>query len=73
MSTDLKIFSQTCDKLYDRHHYKMVYSNNQSIVVDSWEKVRQVWWETPSNFASHIEVIDIVNQNKKSKSIGGFK
>jgi cystathionine beta-lyase/cystathionine gamma-synthase len=51
----------------------MVYSNNQSIVVDSWEKVRQVWWETPSNFASHIEVLDIVQTNKKSKSSGGFK
>ena len=62
-----KIFTQTCDKPYDRHHYKMVYSNNQSIVVDSWEKVRQVWWETPANFASHIEVIDIVQTNKKSK------
>jgi len=68
-----KIFTQTCDKLYDRHHYKMVYSNNQSVVVDSWEKVRQLWWETPSNLTSHVEVLDIFNQNKKYKSNGGFK
>ena len=68
-----KIFTQTCDKPYDRHHYKMVYSNNQSVVVDSWEKVRKLWWETPSNFTSHIEVLDIFNQNKKYKSNGGFK
>ena len=68
-----KIFTQTCDKPYDRHHYKMVYSNNQSVVVDSWEKVRKIWWETPNKFASHIEVLDIVKQNKNYKSNGGFK
>jgi len=51
----------------------MVYSNNQSVVVDSWEKVRQLWWETPSNFTSHIEVLDVINKNKNYKSNGGFK
>jgi len=68
-----KTFTQTCHKPYDRHHYKMVYSNNQSVVVDSWEKVRTLWWETPSNFTSHIEVLDVVNKNKNYKSNGGFK
>jgi len=66
-----KTFTQTSNEPYDRHHYKMVYSNNQSVVVDSWEKVRKLWWETPSQFASHIEVIDMNNQTKKSN--GGFK
>jgi hypothetical protein len=51
----------------------MVYSNNQSVIVDSWEKVRQLWWETPSNFTSYIEVLDVINKNKNYKSTGGFK
>lgn len=65
-----KHFKQTCDKLYDRHHYKMVYSNNQSVVVDSWEQVRQIWWETPSEFQSHIEVLDKIDTRSKGVTKG---
>mgnify|MGYP000091354185 CR=1 FL=1 len=65
-----KHFKQTCDKPYDRHHYKMVYSNNQSVVVDSWEQVRQIWWETPSEFQSHIEVLNKIDTRSKGVTKG---
>ena len=32
-------FKQTCDKPYDRHHYKIV-CQNKSFVVESWEQVK---------------------------------
>ena len=65
-----KHFKQTCDKPYDHHDYKMVYSNNQSVVVDSYEQVRQLWWETPSEFQSHIEVLDKTDTRPKGMTKG---
>ena len=33
-------FGQTSDKLYDRHHYKIV-CKNKSFVVESWDEVQE--------------------------------
>ena len=60
-------FEQTSNEPYVRHNYKLVYSNKQSVVFESWEELRNEWWNTPSQFVSHVEVLDI-KQNKK-----GFK
>ena len=68
MTGKLEWFAQTSDEPYDRHQYRFVYSNNQSIVLDSWEQVQSEWFTTPALFKSHIEVLD-----KKQKSKGGFK
>jgi hypothetical protein len=69
MTTELpKIFKQTSDEPYIRHHYKLVYSNNQEVLFDNYMDVQAAWFRSPSNFVSHIEVIDI--PQKKSK---GFK
>ena len=68
----MKTFKQTSDALYDRHHYKLVYSNNQSIILDSWEELRRCWFDTPTLLKSHVEVLDIPNKKTK-KSNGGFK
>lgn len=61
-------FKQTCDKPYDRHHYKLVYSNGNEVVFDNYQDVNAAWFQTPSDFVSHVEVLDI--PEKKSK---GFK
>jgi len=68
MTGKLEWFKQTSDEPYDRHQYKFVYSNDQSIICDSWEQVQHEWFTTPALFKSHIEVLD-----KKQKSKGGFK
>jgi hypothetical protein len=47
-----------------------VYSNNQSVTVDSWKQVQQLWWETPSQFQSHIEVLDKISTPDKNKTKG---
>ena len=51
-------FKQTSDKLYDRHNYKLVYSNGQEVIYDNYQDVQESWWNTPSDFVSHIEVLD---------------
>ena len=52
-------FKQTSDEPYIRHHYKLVYSNEQSVVFDNYTDVQAAWWNTPSEFVSHIEVLDV--------------
>jgi hypothetical protein len=61
-------FQQTCDKPYDRHHYKIVMSDNSTKTFVAWDLAMAVWFQTASQFLSHIEVIDI-----KEQSQGGFK
>ena len=46
--------------------------NKQSKIFDSWEELRYEWFNTPSQFKSHTEVLDKSNIKKK-KTNGGFK
>ena len=67
---DPRYFSQTSDKSYDRHHYKIV-SKTKTIVVESWDEVQEYWWNNchlPSFEGTVIHVID--KPKPKSK---GFK
>lgn len=63
-----KNFEQTSDGLYDRHEYKLVYSNDQSVIFDNYEDLRRTWWETPEQFLSHVEVLDKKKNKSKNKS-----
>ena len=63
---DPQYFTETSDGLYDRHDYKIIGKNGESIVVDNWQTVQEVWWNR-SAFLSHIEVLDQKNNGK------GFK
>ena len=63
---DPLFFEQTCNKPYDRHHYKIV-CETKSIVVESWEEVQEFWWNNREINPTVIEVID------KPKTTKGFK
>jgi hypothetical protein len=67
-----EFFKQTSDEPYDRHIYRFIDSNNNSIIVESYEQVHEKWFNTPSMLKSRIEVLDKTT-NKKKKSKGGFK
>ena len=71
MTGKLEWFAQTCDEPYDRHQYRFVYSNEQSVIFESYEQAQQEWFNTPTMFKSRIEVLDI--KGKKQKLKGGFK
>jgi hypothetical protein len=62
----MKTFKQTSDEPYDKHDYKLVYSNNQSVIFDNYEDLRLAWYNTPEQFRGYVEVLD-----KKTKK--GFK
>ena len=60
---DPRYFSQTCNKPYDRHHYKMI-CKSKSVVLESWDEVQEYWWNNialnPDN-NTKITRIDIPN------------
>jgi hypothetical protein len=55
---DPRYFQQTSDEPYDRHNYKVVLLNGQSVVVDAWDLAQAIWFQQPGQFLSHIEVLD---------------
>jgi hypothetical protein len=55
----MKTFKQTCDKPYDRHHYKLVYDDGREVVFDNYTDAQLTWFQTSQQFLSHIEVLDI--------------
>ena len=64
---DPRFFEQTCGKLYDRHHYKVI-CKRKSIVLESWEEVQEYWW---NNIALNPDMI--VETIDKPKQRKGFK
>ena len=65
---DSRYFSQTSNKTYDRHHYKIVHKD-LSIVVESWDEVTEWWWNNCRlpTFDAVVHVIDKPKTKKKSK------
>ena len=66
---DERYFTVSSDEPYDRHHYKIHYHGGETKVVESWEEVQEIWWNTIAQFISHVEVLD----KPKQKSSKGFK
>ncbi len=66
--TDPRYFTVTSDEPYDRHIYKVIRKDGESVVVNSWDLAREVWWNTPSMALSHVEVLD----KKEKKKAKGF-
>ena len=66
---DPTYFTLSSNDLYDRHQYKVVAKNGDSIVVDDYMSAQEIWWNRKT-FLSHIEVLDRQKQKESSK---GFK
>lgn len=64
--SDPQYFKQTSNEPYDRHDYKVIKSTGEHVVVESWEEAQSIWWNSPPDFLSHIEVLD-------KKEAKGFK
>jgi hypothetical protein len=64
---EVKTFKQTSDDPYNRHHYKLILSNGREIVFEDYMEVQAAWLQTPNQFLSHIEVLDIKQKSR------GFK
>ena len=65
-------FTQTSDGLYDRHVYKLNVPNRDSVILEDYETLRRVWFESIRNYTGcTVEVMD--SKQTKKKINGGFK
>mgnify|MGYP004189766919 CR=1 FL=1 len=62
MTPKVKYFTETSSDGYGRHHYKVVSNDGRSVVVEDYESVRSIWWN--SKYLSHVEVLDIKKGGK---------
>lgn len=62
-----KFFKQTSDDPYDRHRYKVVGNNGESIIVEDYMLAQEIWWNKKV-FLSHIDVLDKKQTTKKGFS-----
>ena len=58
---DSRYFTETSKDPYIRHRYKLVDAHGDFVIFDNWEDTQMMWWNTPSQFLSHIEVLDYEN------------
>ena len=65
---DPQYFEQSSYEDYDRHHYKVVGKNGESIVVEDYMSAQEIWWNRKV-FLSHIEVLEtnLVKKNRRVK------
>ena len=66
----LVVFKQTCDKPYDRHHYRINHSNGQSVVVGGYELAKHMWYQLARD--GIIATIDVVDPVKNKDGGKGF-
>jgi len=55
---DSRYFKETSKEPYIRHRYKIIDVHGDSLIVDNWQDAQMMWWNTPSQLLSHIEVLD---------------
>ena len=67
---DPRYFSQTSDKPYDRHHYKIV-SKTKTIVVESWDELQEYWWNNCNSPWFEDAVVHVIDKPKQKSK--GFK
>ena len=55
---DSRYFTETSKEPYIRQRYKVVDIHGNATIFDNWSDAQQMWWNTPAQFLSHIEVLD---------------
>jgi hypothetical protein len=63
-----KTFKQTSEEPYDRHDYKLIFSDGNSLILDNYEDIGYIWTLTEKYNLRYVEVLD--KKDKKSKAKG---
>jgi len=57
--SDPQYFEVTSDEPYDRHKYKLTLPHGRTIILESYEQVQSMWFQSVHNWkGATIEVID---------------
>ena len=63
----LQWFEQTSNEPYNRHDYKLVYTNGNTKVFEDHQEFMAAWFQYTKQLLSHGEVLD-KKAKKKTKS-----
>jgi|TARA_B100001094_G_scaffold332476_1_gene404705 hypothetical protein len=67
--TDPRYFSETSDKSYDRHVYKLTIPGYKSVIIEDYEMLRALWFEQCRNYKGcTIDVLDVKPKRNKGFS-----
>ena len=50
-------FTTYCDKLYDRHTYRLIFKDGRAADVEDYELVRAYWYQI-KNELERVEILD---------------
>lgn len=64
-----KVFSETSDKSYDKHYYRVLLKNNTSKEFDNYEDLKYFWFQH-SQIPDFLDVVTIHDKKIKSKPKG---
>lgn len=67
---DPQYFTQTSSDSYDRHHYELIFNDNQShIVFDDYEQMKVYWFQCVRKWRDcKVNVIEPIQE----KTVKGF-
>jgi hypothetical protein len=57
--SDPQYFTNTSTEPYDRHNYILHYKDKTQQTYTDWQDLYLKWFQTPKQFLSHVEVIDV--------------
>lgn len=61
-------FERTSDSPYDKHQYKLKFSNGKSLIIDNYQDVIDIWMSS-----SNCDIIEVLDRKKqKSTKTKGF-
>ena len=67
MTPSIKTFTQTSDKLYDRHFYQVEYPDGRAYTFEDYTMMRAWWFQQANTTGAKVTVMDYQQQAK------GFK
>jgi len=53
---EIKTFTSTCNKDYDRHSYKLILNNGKAVVLQDYEHVRAFWFQNKE----HLRCVEVL-------------
>ena len=65
----MKIFTQTCNKPYDRHTYEILLNSGKKVSFNFWEEVQEFWFLN-SQRPDYLNTIIV--KDKKTRKSSGF-
>ena len=54
---DGEVFTTYCDKLYDKHNYRIIWKDGSYTEYDNYEIMKYVWYQYKS-MAERVQIMD---------------